>query len=36
VLRGEAPAHPTAEQLAVADAAVRSLAELPAALEELP
>jgi HAD superfamily hydrolase (TIGR01549 family) len=36
VLRGEAPAHPRAEQLAVADAAVRSLAELPAALEELP
>jgi len=36
VLRGEAPAHPTAEQLAVADAAVTSLAELPAALEELP
>ncbi len=35
VLRGEAPAEPTPEQLAEADAAVRSLAELPAALEQL-
>ncbi len=32
VLRGEAPMEPTPEQLAEADAAVRSLAELPAAL----
>jgi FMN phosphatase YigB (HAD superfamily) len=35
VLRGEAPAHPTAEQLAVPDAAAGSLAELPTALERL-
>ncbi len=35
VLRGEAPAHPTREQLAEADEAVRSLTELPAALERL-
>jgi putative hydrolase of the HAD superfamily len=35
VLRGEAPAEPTAEQLAEADAAIASLAQLPAALEAL-
>jgi putative hydrolase of the HAD superfamily len=35
VLRGEAPAEPTPEQLAVPDAAVATLAELPAALEGL-
>lgn len=35
VLRGEAPAHPTPEQLAEADAAICSLAELPATLERL-
>jgi putative hydrolase of the HAD superfamily len=35
VLRGEAPDEPTPEQLAEADAAVRSLDELPAALERL-
>ena len=35
VLRGEAPSTPSAEQLAVPDAAVRSLEELPAALEAL-
>jgi putative hydrolase of the HAD superfamily len=35
VLRGEAPAEPTAEQLAEADTAIASLAELPAALEAL-
>lgn len=35
VLRGEAPAEPTPGQLAVPDAAVRSMAELPAALEGL-
>jgi HAD superfamily hydrolase (TIGR01662 family) len=33
VLRGEAPAKPTPEQLAVPDASVSSMAELPAALE---
>ena len=32
VLRGEAPAEPTPEQIAEADAVIRSLAELPAAL----
>ncbi len=35
VLRGEAPDHPTPEQLAEPDAAIRSLDELPAALEAL-
>jgi putative hydrolase of the HAD superfamily len=35
VLRGEAPDHPTHEQLAEADASVRDLTELPAALEAL-
>jgi HAD superfamily hydrolase (TIGR01509 family) len=35
MLRGEAPAYPTPEQLAEADETVRSLAELPAALERL-
>lgn len=35
VLRGEAPEHPTPEQLAEADATVRSLAELPGVLERL-
>ena len=35
VLRGEAPSDPTPEQLAEPDAAVRSLAELPEALERL-
>jgi putative hydrolase of the HAD superfamily len=35
VLRGEAPEHPTAEQLAEADAAIRSLDELPASLAEI-
>jgi putative hydrolase of the HAD superfamily len=35
VLRGEAPAQPTEHQLAEADAAIRSLAELPAALAGL-
>ncbi len=35
VLRGEAPDDPTPEQLAEADAVVRSLAELPEALERL-
>ena len=35
VLRGEAPSSPTAEQLAIPDASVRSMAELPRALEEL-
>lgn len=35
VLRGEAPVEPTPEQLAEPDAWVRSLAELPAALERL-
>jgi putative hydrolase of the HAD superfamily len=35
LLRGEAPDEPTAEQLSIPDAAVRSLAELPSALEEL-
>jgi len=36
VLRGQAPARATPEQLVVPDAAVRSLAELPGALEALP
>ena len=36
VLRGEAPDDPTPEQLAEPDAAVRSLADLPVALEALP
>ena len=35
VLRGEAPDDPTPEQLAEADAAIRGLDELPAALERL-
>ena len=35
MLRGEAPDDPTSEQLAEADAAVRDLTELPAALEAL-
>jgi HAD superfamily hydrolase (TIGR01662 family) len=35
LLRGEAPDEPTPEQLAEADAAVRSLRELPDALERL-
>lgn len=35
VLRGEAPDDPTPEQLAEPDAAIRSLAELPGALEAL-
>jgi HAD superfamily hydrolase (TIGR01509 family) len=35
VLRGEAPRRPTPDQLAEADASVRSLAELPAAIERL-
>lgn len=35
VLRGEAPDEPTAAQLAQADAAVRNLTELPAALQTL-
>ncbi|HXF72847.1 MAG TPA: HAD family hydrolase [Actinomycetota bacterium] len=35
VLRGEAPDHPTPEQLAEPDAAIRSLDELGAALEAL-
>jgi putative hydrolase of the HAD superfamily len=35
VLRGEAPDEPTTEQLSEADASVRSLDELPAALEAL-
>lgn len=35
MLRGEAPPEPTAHQLALADASVRSLLELPGALERL-
>jgi putative hydrolase of the HAD superfamily len=35
LLRGEAPDEPTPEQLAVPDAVVRTLTELPAALERL-
>jgi putative hydrolase of the HAD superfamily len=35
VLRGEAPAEPSPEQLAVPDASVRTLGELPAALASL-
>ena len=35
ILRGEAPPEPSPEQLAVADAAVASLAELPEALDRL-
>ncbi|RDI75817.1 HAD-SF-IA-v1: HAD hydrolase, family IA, variant 1 [Gaiella occulta] len=35
ILRGEAPPEPTAEQLAEPDAVIRSLAELPDALERL-
>lgn len=35
VLRGEAPDEPTPDQLAVPDAAVRTLRELPAALDGL-
>jgi putative hydrolase of the HAD superfamily len=36
VLRGEAPAEPSPEQLAVPDVWVRSLGELPSALGGLP
>jgi HAD superfamily hydrolase (TIGR01549 family) len=35
LLRGEAPAAPTPDQLALADSAVRSLLEVPSALERL-
>jgi putative hydrolase of the HAD superfamily len=35
LLRGEAPDEPTAEQLAEPDAAIRTLLELPAVLEQL-
>ncbi len=35
ILRGEAPEHPTGPQLAEADAAVRSLAEIPEVLAAL-
>ncbi|SFD85765.1 putative hydrolase of the HAD superfamily [Actinopolyspora alba] len=35
ITRGEAPPHPTSEQLAEPDAVIRSLDELPAALERL-
>jgi HAD superfamily hydrolase (TIGR01549 family) len=35
MLRGEAPREPTAGQVALADASVRSLLEVPAALERL-
>ena len=35
MLRGEAPDEPTSEQLAEADAAIRSLGELPDALDRL-
>jgi putative hydrolase of the HAD superfamily len=35
VLRGEAPDEPTPEQLAVPDATVRTLRELPGVLERL-
>lgn len=35
LLRGEAPDEPTPDQLAVPDAAIRTLTELPAALERL-
>jgi putative hydrolase of the HAD superfamily len=35
LLRGEAPSEPSAEQLAETDAAIRSLHELPEALERL-
>ena len=35
LLRGEAPDEPTDEQLAAADAAIRTLTELPAALRSL-
>jgi len=35
VLRGEAPDEPTKEQLAVPDVAIRTLTELPTALESL-
>ncbi len=35
LLRGEAPDEPTPEQLAVPDAAVRTLTELPPVLERL-
>jgi putative hydrolase of the HAD superfamily len=35
ILRGEAPPHPTHEQLAEPDAVISALAELPAALERL-
>jgi putative hydrolase of the HAD superfamily len=35
VLRGEAPAEPSPDQLAVPDASVRSLDEVPRALERL-
>jgi putative hydrolase of the HAD superfamily len=36
LLRGEAPDDPTPEQLAGPDASVRSLGELPEALDQLP
>ena len=36
LLRGEAPDHPTPEQLERADAAIRSLVEVPHALDRLP
>ncbi|MDR7301912.1 HAD family hydrolase [Haloactinomyces albus] len=36
VLRGEAPPEPTIEQLAEPDTSVRTLAELPSALERFP
>jgi putative hydrolase of the HAD superfamily len=35
LLRGEAPQDPTSEQVAEADATIRSLDELPAALDSL-
>jgi putative hydrolase of the HAD superfamily len=35
MLRGEAPDEPTLDQLAEADAAIRSLTELPDALDRL-
>jgi FMN phosphatase YigB (HAD superfamily) len=35
VLRGEAPSHPTANQLSIPDAWVRSVRELPATLERI-
>ena len=35
ILRGEAPRHPTAEQLSEPDASIHSLAELPPALASM-